>query len=268
MPVAYGSLAAIPQLPQELGLRERSVRQDTHTDDYVYEDWMDRSLLPPHITQQVHHQTPMRRKLQVSELAPLYPGYGTHFVYIYVGTPPQRQTVCVWYGHDCEYGCGYKYEWICVWYGYVICYGYGVCICSDVRVSVLMYVMTVYLLRRCMGLVPTAYNYNMCMVCVWLIDLCVCHPLPILGDRGHGQPPDRLSLHGVHAMRHPYRQLLQSQELLQHRSAEVPEQPALPSVAVIYRGVFMAWVSSSYIIHHTLYTTLPRHATHCNSGTK
>jgi hypothetical protein len=30
-----------------------------------------------------------------SELTPLFPGYGTHFAYAYVGTPPQRQSLIV-----------------------------------------------------------------------------------------------------------------------------------------------------------------------------
>eukprot|EP01038_Epipyxis_sp_PR26KG_P008920 gene8920-12029_t len=30
-----------------------------------------------------------------TQLTPLYPGYGTHFTYIYVGTPPQRQSVII-----------------------------------------------------------------------------------------------------------------------------------------------------------------------------
>ena len=29
------------------------------------------------------------------EIAPLYPGYGTHYAYIYVGTPPKRQSVII-----------------------------------------------------------------------------------------------------------------------------------------------------------------------------
>ena len=39
-----------------------------------------------------------KRKLFSSlqpEITPLYPGYGTHYAYIYVGTPPQRQTVII-----------------------------------------------------------------------------------------------------------------------------------------------------------------------------
>lgn len=35
------------------------------------------------------------RNLLGSELTPLYPGYGTHISYIYVGTPPQRQSVII-----------------------------------------------------------------------------------------------------------------------------------------------------------------------------
>ena len=40
---------------------------------------------------------PASRRLGVknAELTPLYPGYGTHFSYIYVGTPPQRVSVIV-----------------------------------------------------------------------------------------------------------------------------------------------------------------------------
>ena len=30
-----------------------------------------------------------------AEITPLYPGYGTHFSYVYVGTPPQRQSVII-----------------------------------------------------------------------------------------------------------------------------------------------------------------------------
>jgi hypothetical protein len=30
-----------------------------------------------------------------TELTPLFPGYGTHFAYAYVGTPPQRQSLIV-----------------------------------------------------------------------------------------------------------------------------------------------------------------------------
>ena len=35
------------------------------------------------------------RKLLTSLLTPLYPGYGTHFSYVWVGTPPQRQSVII-----------------------------------------------------------------------------------------------------------------------------------------------------------------------------
>jgi hypothetical protein len=33
------------------------------------------------------------RARKLSELTPLFPGYGTHFAYVFVGTPPQRQSV-------------------------------------------------------------------------------------------------------------------------------------------------------------------------------
>ena len=35
------------------------------------------------------------RSLLATEILPVFPGYGTHFAYIYVGTPPQRQSVIV-----------------------------------------------------------------------------------------------------------------------------------------------------------------------------
>lgn len=44
------------------------------------------------------HQLGQKRKLansKGSELIPLFPGYGTHFTYVYVGTPPQRQTLII-----------------------------------------------------------------------------------------------------------------------------------------------------------------------------
>lgn len=40
-------------------------------------------------------ETSDRRKLLDTHISPLYPGYGTHFSYIYVGTPPQRQSVII-----------------------------------------------------------------------------------------------------------------------------------------------------------------------------
>ena len=30
-----------------------------------------------------------------ASIKPLFPGYGTHFAYLYVGTPPQRQSVII-----------------------------------------------------------------------------------------------------------------------------------------------------------------------------
>jgi hypothetical protein len=41
------------------------------------------------------HRRKGDRNLLGSELTPLYPGYGTHISYIYVGTPPQRQSVII-----------------------------------------------------------------------------------------------------------------------------------------------------------------------------
>ena len=42
----------------------------------------------------------MRRERALSaanppELAPVFPGYGTHYAFVYVGTPPQRQSVII-----------------------------------------------------------------------------------------------------------------------------------------------------------------------------
>eukprot|EP01038_Epipyxis_sp_PR26KG_P007871 gene7871-10685_t len=81
------------------------------------DSWMDHSLpLPISIHTLEHHkhnnhqnhpnlhrenfnnkQNKYFRKLDAlgSELTPLFPGYGTHYSYIYVGTPPQRQSVII-----------------------------------------------------------------------------------------------------------------------------------------------------------------------------
>lgn len=63
----------------------------------------DSSLPEPYSTHEVHqskfrHDVSRVRKLQLAgpgEATPLYPGYGTHFSYIYVGTPGQRVSVIV-----------------------------------------------------------------------------------------------------------------------------------------------------------------------------
>lgn len=58
----------------------------------------DDSLPVPHSVHELQqHVTTRGRQLVTlgTELAPLYPGYGTHFVYLYVGTPPQRQSVII-----------------------------------------------------------------------------------------------------------------------------------------------------------------------------
>eukprot|EP01039_Chlorochromonas_danica_P010038 gene10038-11109_t len=67
------------------------------------ESWMDPTLPVPYATHALrHHRQQHRghrqhqeRQLRDAELAPLFPGYGTHYAYIYVGTPPQRQSVIV-----------------------------------------------------------------------------------------------------------------------------------------------------------------------------
>jgi hypothetical protein len=78
----------------------------------------DASLPKPHSTFELGHHPrqrhPLHKQLQAHqnpysryssahsrglaatpEILPLYPGYGTHFAYIYVGTPPQRQSVII-----------------------------------------------------------------------------------------------------------------------------------------------------------------------------
>lgn len=70
---------------------------------YHFESWMDPTLPAPYATHSLrHHQHQHRgrhqhqeRQLREAELAPLFPGYGTHYAYIYVGTPPQRQSVII-----------------------------------------------------------------------------------------------------------------------------------------------------------------------------
>jgi hypothetical protein len=51
----------------------------------------------PHSTFELGHipRYSHGRSLAGPEIVPVYPGYGTHFAYIYVGTPPQRQSVII-----------------------------------------------------------------------------------------------------------------------------------------------------------------------------
>ncbi len=69
--------------------------------------WFDPELPQPHTTHDLHpvesvkrrvrhRQLWMKKRRELSvpeEMAPLFPGYGTHYAYIYVGKPPQRQSV-------------------------------------------------------------------------------------------------------------------------------------------------------------------------------
>mmetsp|Transcript_4033 Transcript_4033/g.6044 ORF Transcript_4033/g.6044 Transcript_4033/m.6044 type:complete len:375 (-) Transcript_4033:95-1219(-) len=72
------------------------------------ESWMDPSLPQPEYVHQLgHHRRVSRQAKSVrfsnhsrslalpDEILPLFPGYGTHYVYVYVGTPPQRQSVII-----------------------------------------------------------------------------------------------------------------------------------------------------------------------------
>lgn len=52
-----------------------------------------RSARPRSVSQPQHRGQALRAKSP--ELKPLYPGYGTHFVYAYVGSPVQRQSLIV-----------------------------------------------------------------------------------------------------------------------------------------------------------------------------
>jgi hypothetical protein len=61
---------------------------------------MDRSLPMPYSAHSLKHHEPTleqksQRLLLNAELTPLFPGYGTHYTYVYVGTPPQRQSLIV-----------------------------------------------------------------------------------------------------------------------------------------------------------------------------
>lgn len=73
-----------------------------HRYKYEYEAHHDRSLPLPFHTLELHQDDDSRidnkKRLLASldsELTPLYQGYGTHFSYVYVGTPPQRQSVII-----------------------------------------------------------------------------------------------------------------------------------------------------------------------------
>ncbi len=73
--------------------RTRQPKKQTH-----HEEWMDKSLPIAHSVHNLQHNVkPLDRKLAGlnAELTPLFPGYGTHYAYVYVGTPPQRQSVII-----------------------------------------------------------------------------------------------------------------------------------------------------------------------------
>jgi hypothetical protein len=53
----------------------------------------DHNLPEPVMVHQLRHHR--RLDAQSAELTPLYPGYGTHYAFLYVGTPPQRQSVII-----------------------------------------------------------------------------------------------------------------------------------------------------------------------------
>lgn len=99
-----------------------SSRANTHRYKYEYEAHHDKSLPFPFHTQELHQDDDGTRSLTHSsthsfiyslalpgridskkrtlaaldsEMTPLYQGYGTHFSYVYVGTPPQRQSVII-----------------------------------------------------------------------------------------------------------------------------------------------------------------------------
>jgi hypothetical protein len=57
----------------------------------------DPTLPEPHSEIPIHHieRASLKRNLLGSEMAPLFPGYGTHYAYAYVGTPPQRQSLII-----------------------------------------------------------------------------------------------------------------------------------------------------------------------------
>lgn len=77
--------------PAILGTSLQDVHSSAHFDDSLPE--------AQHVLQ-LHPVDPVisrsrRRQLRASEMTPLFPGYGTHYVYAYIGTPPQRQSLIV-----------------------------------------------------------------------------------------------------------------------------------------------------------------------------
>ena len=76
------------------------------------EAWMDPTLPLPHSIHQLGQHKRKRSTNRVRmldgegehpkspEILPLFPGYGTHYAYVYVGTPPQRQSVIIDTGND------------------------------------------------------------------------------------------------------------------------------------------------------------------------
>lgn len=75
----------------------QNTAQDTSETLSIDSRLYDQSLPIPFSSHELEHRTLNRRRLDAlgTELTPLYPGYGTHFSYIYIGTPPQRQSVII-----------------------------------------------------------------------------------------------------------------------------------------------------------------------------
>ena len=94
----------VPIFVHQLGQRSRSRRH------------LDEDGQPP----QQEQPQPDTSSAKGQEILPLFPGYGTHYAYVYVGTPPQRQSVIIDTGtYSSNSNCIYTYitsKYACVYH--------------------------------------------------------------------------------------------------------------------------------------------------------
>ena len=189
----------VPVFVHQLGQRSRSRR-------YLDEDGQ-----PP----QQEQPQPDTSSVKGQEILPLFPGYGTHYAYVYVGTPPQRQSVIIDTGTYTSNSIG-TYTYTTSKYA---------CVCHYHHKHKYLSI------------------YKSIHICIYL-----CNHLSIFTvflssylspARYFRQPLHGLPVHGLLTVRAAHGLLLGPEELLLGHRAHLHKQPTLRHFAVLYRGVFL-----------------------------
>lgn len=89
LPIAQHALHTIP-LGEKGVLHHRRLQHTSFSDRH-----QDEQHLLNDTAQRNRHSKRLLRDRPTSETTPIYRGYGTHFTYVYVGTPPQRQSLII-----------------------------------------------------------------------------------------------------------------------------------------------------------------------------